>query len=54
MVFNKLWKLRDAEDKFRTLSIQSDQIKKEREEEKICWMMIRLDKRLMRVTAATE
>ena len=33
MLFKKLWKLRDAEDKFRALSIQSDQTKKEREEE---------------------
>ena len=34
MMFKKLWKLRDAEDRFRSLSIQSDQTKKEREEEK--------------------
>ena len=34
MMFKKLWKLRDAEDRFLSLSIQSDQTKKEREEEK--------------------
>ena len=33
-MFKKLWKLRDAEDIYRTLSIQSDQTKKEREDEK--------------------
>ena len=34
MMFKKVWKVGDAEDRFRTLSIQSDRTKKEREEEK--------------------
>ena len=33
MMFKKLWKLRDAEDKCRALSIQSDETIREREEE---------------------
>ena len=34
VMFKKVWKLRDAEDNFRALSVQSDQTKKERDEEK--------------------
>ena len=33
-LFKQLWKLRDADEKFRALSIQNDLTKKEREEEK--------------------
>ena len=51
IMFKKLWKLRDAEDTFRALSIQSNQTKKEREEENICWMRLRIDRRMMRETA---
>ena len=51
IMFKTLWKLRDAEDTFPALSIQSDQTKKEREEENICWMRLRIDRRMMRETA---
>ena len=33
-LFKKLWKLRDATESYRGLSIQNDLTKKEREEEK--------------------
>ena len=46
-LFKQLWKLRDADEKFRALSIQNDLTKKEREENKLMNEAAR-QKRLMK------